>query len=137
MAFSFIDCRVELNSVVFSTWCKKATLDVQVEDLDTTTFGGGGWHSRTGGLLDGTITLDLLQSFAASNVDATLWPLLIAGATFTAKVRPTSASISATNPEFSGAVLLTKYSPLDGSVGDLATTSITLPTSGTWARATT
>jgi hypothetical protein len=136
MAFALTDARIELNSVVFSTWAKKVTLNVQIEDLDTTTFGST-WHTRLGGLLDGSITIDLLQSFAASNVDATLWPLFIAGATFNAKIRPTSGTVSATNPEFSGSVLLTGYSPLDGSVGDLAGTSITLPTSGTWARATT
>lgn len=136
MAFAFTDALITLNSVNFSTFVKKVTLNVQVADLDTTTFGGGGWHARTGGLLDGTVTMDLVQSFAASNVDATLWPLLIAGATFTLAVRPTSGGKSTTNPEFSGAVLLTAYNPLDGSVGDLAGTSITMPTSGTWARAT-
>ncbi len=136
MAFALTDARIEVNSVVFSTFCRKVTLDVQIENLESTTFGGSGWKSRIGGLLEGTVTLDLVQSFAASNVDATLWPLMIAGAVFTVKVRPTSGSISATNPEFSGSVLLEKYSPLDGSVGDLAGTSISLPTSGVWARAT-
>lgn len=133
--FSFLDCRLEINSVVASTWAKKVTLDVEVEDLDSTTFGGGGWKSLLGGLKSGTVSVDLNQDFAASQVDATLWPLL--GTLFTVKIRPTSSAISTTNPEFSGSCLLTKYSPLDGSVGDLAATSIDIPTSGTWARATT
>jgi hypothetical protein len=137
VAFSLIDARIEVNSVVFSTFTQKVTLDTTIEALETTAFGGGGWKSRTGGLLDGTVGLDLLQSFAASNVDATLWPLFIAGVPFTVKVRPTSSSVSATNPEYSGSALLEKYSPLGGGVGDLAVTSISLPTSGTWARATT
>lgn len=136
MAFALTDALITVNAVNFSTFCKKVTLDVQIADLDTTTFGGGTWKSRIGGLLEGTVTLDLLQSFAASNVDATLWPLLIAGAVFTVSVKPTSAANSATNPQFSGSCLLTKYSPLDGGVGDLTGTTITLPTSGTWARAT-
>lgn len=132
--FSFLDCRLEINSVVASTWAKKVTLDVEVEGLDSTTFGGSGWKSSIGGLKSGTVSVDLVQDFAASQVDATLWPLL--GTLFTVKIRPTSGSISATNPEFSGSCLLTKYSPLDGSVGDLAATSISIPTSGVWARAT-
>lgn len=135
MAFSLIDARIELNAVVVSTWAKKVTLNVQIVDLDTTTFGGGGWKSRTGGLLEGTVSLDLLQSFAASNVDATLWPLMIAGVVFNMKIRPTSAAISATNPEYSGSVLLQAYDPLTGMAGDLAQTTVNLPTSGTWARA--
>jgi predicted secreted protein len=133
--FAFTDARIEINAVVASTWAKKVTLDVEVEDLDSTTFGGGGWKALLGGLKSGTVSVDLNQDFAASQVDATLWPLL--GTLFVVKIRPTSAAISVTNPEFSGSVLLNKYSPLDGSVGDLAETSIALPTSGTWARATT
>jgi hypothetical protein len=135
--FAFLDARIEINSVVASTWSKKVTLDVEVVDLDATTFGGSGWKALTGGLKSGTVSVDLNQDFAASQVDATLWPLLIAGVPFNVKIRPTSGSISATNPEFSGNCLLTKYSPLDGSVGDLAATSISIPTSGVWARATT
>lgn len=135
--FAFLDARIEINSVVASTWSKKVTLDVEVVDLDATTFGGSGWKALTGGLKSGTISVDLNQDFAASMVDATLWPLLIAGVPFNVKIRPTSGSISTTNPEFSGNCLLTKYSPLDGSVGDLAATSISIPTSGVWARATT
>lgn len=135
--FPFLDCRLEINSVVASTWAKKATFEADVQDLDSTTFGGGGWKTLLGGLKSGTLALDLNQDFAAAQVDATLWPLFIAAVPFIVKIRPTSAAISATNPEYSGAVLLTKYSPLDGSVGDLAGTSISIPTSGVWARATT
>lgn len=133
-AFAFVDARIEINSVVFTTFSKKVTLDVEVEDLDSTAFGGSGWKSRIGGLKDGSISIDLNQDFAASAVDATLWPLV--GTTFTVKVRPTSAAISATNPEYTATCLLTKYSPFDGSVGDLATTSIDIPTSGAVTRAT-
>jgi hypothetical protein len=133
--FAALDFRLEINSVVASTWAKKITLDVEVEDLDSTTFGGSGWKTEIGGLKSGSISVDLNQDFAASQVDATLWPLL--GTVFTVKIRPTSGSISATNPEYSGSCLLTKYSPLDGSVGDLAGTTIDIPTSGVWARATT
>lgn len=131
--FAALDFRIELNSVVMSAWVTKATLDVEVEDLETTAFGTGGSKSRIGGLKDGTLSLELNQDFAASAVDATLWPLV--GTVFTAKIRPASGAISATNPEYSGSVLLTKYSPFDGSVGDLAGTKIEMPTSGVWARA--
>lgn len=128
------DALITVNSVNFSTFCKKATFDVQVADLLTTTFGTGGWVSRTGGLFDGTCTLELFQSFQASNVDATLWPLFIAGVPFTIAVRPTSGAKTATNPEYTGAALLTKYTPLDGAVGDLDVVTIPLSTSGVWAR---
>lgn len=134
MALVLTDALLTVNSVNFSGFAQKVTLDVQIADLDTTVFGAGGWKSRTGGLIDGTCTLDLLQSFAASNVDATLWPLFLAGVPFTVAVRPTSGVKSATNPEYTGSALLTKYTPLSAGVGQLANMSIPFVTSGTWAR---
>jgi len=133
-AFAFTDAYIEINSIPASAWAKSVTLDVEVTDLDSTTFGGGGWKSVIGGLKSGSIKIDFDQDFSASNVDATLWPLL--GTVFPVKIRATSAAKSVTNPEYSGNVLLTKYSPLTGSAGDLAETSIEMPTSGAWTRAT-
>lgn len=134
MALILTDALLTVNAVNFSGFCRKVTLDIQISDIDTTVFGGGGWRSRTGGLIDGTCTLEGLQSFAASNVDATLWPLFTAGVPFTVAVRPTSGSKSATNPEYTGSALLTKYTPLDAQVGDLDVVTIPLSTSGVWAR---
>lgn len=134
MAFVALDALLTVNSVNFSTFCRKVTGTFQVADLDTTTFGGGGWKSRTGGLLEGTVTLEGLQSFAASNIDATLWPLFIAGVPFTIAIRPTSGGKTTTNPEYTGSALLTAYTPLDAQVGDLDTVTIPMSTSGTWAR---
>lgn len=132
--FAFTDASITISGVDASTWASNLTLDIQVNELDTTAFGGSGWKSSIGGLKSGSIKIDLHQDFDASKVDATLWPLL--GTVFTMAVRPTSAAKSATNPEYTGTALLLKYSPLSGKVGDLADTSIELVTSGAWTRAT-
>jgi hypothetical protein len=39
-------------------------------------------------------------------------------------VKPTNASISATNPEYSMMALLYTYSPIAGAVGEAATTEV-------------
>lgn len=132
--FAFTDAYITINAVPASTWAKSVTLEVDVEDLDSTTFGGDGWKSSIGGLKSGSIKIDLDQDFEASQVDATLWPLL--GTVFTVTINPKGSTTSATNPQYSGSALLTKYSPMDGSVGDLASTSIEMSTSGVWTRAT-
>lgn len=132
--FTFTDAYITINSVDASTWAKSVTLEIDVDELDSTTFGGDGWKSSIGGLKSGSIKIDLDQDFDASKVDATLWPLV--GTVFTVAIRPTSDDKSATNPEYSGSALLTKYSPMDGSVGDLAETSIEMSTSGAWTRST-
>lgn len=131
-SFPFIDCRVELNSVVLTTFVRSATLNTEAEDLEDTAMGDT-YRSRIGGLKDWSVDLELNQDFAASAPDVTIFSLL--GTVVTFKIRPTTAAISATNPEYSGSVLISEYNPLDGSVGDLATTSASWPGSGTLARA--
>ncbi|MEU8055713.1 hypothetical protein [Microbispora bryophytorum] len=132
-SFAFTDARVEINSVDMSDFIKSVTLNVGVDELDDTAFGDT-FHSRIGGLKDWTVDVEFNQDFAASAVDATIWPLL--GTVTTIKIRPTSSSVGSTNPEYSGSVLVNAYSPADGSVGDLASTSVSWPGAGTLARAT-
>lgn len=94
---------------------------------------GDSWVTATGGLKSGTLTIEFLDDFAASEVDATLWPLF--GTVTTFAVRPDAGSVSATNPTYSGSVFIAQHT-LGGSVGDLAMKSLTFPTSGTVTRAT-
>lgn len=132
-SFAFTDARVELNSVVLSAYVRSVTLNTEAEDLEDTAMGDT-YRSRLGGLKDWSVDIEFNQDFAASAVDVTIFALL--GTVVTIKVRPTSAAIGATNPEYSGSVLISEYNPLDGSVGDLATTSVSWPGAGALARAT-
>jgi hypothetical protein len=66
-------------------------------------------------------------------VDVTLWPLL--GTVTTFEIRPTSGARSATNPAYTGSVLISKHG-LGGQLGALAPLSVTYPTSGTVSRQT-
>ena len=70
----------------------------------------------------------------AASVDATLFPLLNTLATVV--VVPTSSTVSATNPSYTATCLVNQYSPFNNSVGDIATLSVTWPTSGTVVRGT-
>lgn len=131
-SFAFIDARVEINAVVMAGFVRSVTLNVEAEDLEDTAFGDT-FRSRLGGLKDWSVDIEFNQDFAGSAVDVTLFPLL--GTVVAIKVRPTTAAIGATNPEYSGNVLVSEYSPLDGSVGDLATTSVSWPGAGALSRA--
>lgn len=132
---ALIDPVIEINSVVMSTMCKKVTLPFTTEELETTTFGGSGWRTRIGGLKDAAVEFDWNQDFASSQTDALLWDLWDSGAVIPVNVRPTSASVGATNPEYQGNALPSQYQPFDSSVGDLAAVSTKWPGSGAWARA--
>lgn len=131
--FSFVDASVVINSVDLSDHVRQVTLNVQADQLDDTAMGDT-FRSRIGGLKDWSVTVEFNNDFAASEVDATLWPLL--GTTTTITVKPTSAAVGATNPSYSGSVLVSQVQPLGNSVGDLATTSVTWQGAGTLTRAT-
>lgn len=133
-SFAFTDGRLEVNAVVLSTFCRGVTLNLSADELEDTAFGDT-YRSRLGGLKDWSVAPEFNQDFAAAAVDVTLFPLL--GTVVTCKVRPTSGTITTTNPEYSGSVLISQYNPFGNSVGDLATVSVTWPGAGTCARATT
>ena len=131
--FVLTDASVTLNSVDLSDHVSSVTLEINADEIVTTAMGDT-FQSRTGGLKDGTLSIEFQQDFAASEVDATLWPLL--GSTTAFVVKPTSSAVSSTNPSYSGNVLVTQHSPVANGVGELATMSVSFPTSGTITRAT-
>lgn len=129
---AWTDARVELNAVVLSDHVRKATLNVEAKEGDTTAMGDT-WEEFVAGLKSWAVELEFNQDFAAANVDATLFPL-VGAAAFTVKVRPTTGAVSATNPEYNGSCILTSYAPLGGSVGDVAMAPVTLKGSGALTR---
>lgn len=131
--FVATDYKITINGTDFSTSLASVELPIEVEEQDTTAFGSA-WRSRIAGLKSGSITLEFHQDFGAAAIDATLWPLLSTSATVT--VKPTSATVSATNPTYSGEFLVTQYTPFASTVGDLATLSVSWPLNGALTRAT-
>lgn len=125
---------IELNSTDLSSYCRKAELTVEVEDADVTNFDSGGWTEVIGGLKSGELSLEFLQDVAASALDSIMWPLL--GTVVTFEVRATDAAVGASNPSYSGSVLINGWNPIEGGVGDEATVSVSYPTSGAVTRAT-
>lgn len=131
--FAFVDAVVTVGGTDLSDHVRQVAINVSADQLDNTAMGPT-FRSRIGGLKDWTLTVEFNQDFAASEVDATLWPLL--GTVAAVTVKATSSSTSATNPIYSGSVLVSGYNPVGGSVGDLATTSVTWQGAGALARAT-
>jgi hypothetical protein len=129
----FTNCVVTVNGTDFSDHIAAVTIEQSADEIETTAFGATGWRTRTVGLKDGSVTLDWHQDFSSS-VDATLssaW-----GAVGTVTVMPNGTAIGATNPRWTCPVVLSGYSPVAGSVGDLLTFSTTWAAAGAFARAT-
>ena len=131
--FAATDYKVTVNGTNFSTNLNSVELSIESDDLETTAFGGE-WRTRIGGLKSGSLTLQFMQDFGSSSVDATLYPLLNTLATVV--IVPTSGTVNSTNPSYTATCLVNSYSPFASSVGDIATLSVTWPVSGTVTRAT-
>lgn len=127
--FVATDYNITINGDDFSDSIAACTMDVTSEEQDVTAFGGSGYRSRIGGLKDASVSLDFHQDFGAAAIDASLFPLL--GAAATVVVKPTSGSVSATNPSYTGVFLVSQYTPFASTVGDLATLSVSWNLAGT------
>ena len=125
---------LSINSNVLNTFTKKAELTVEVEEKDVTNYASLGWKEVIGGLKSGELGCEFLQDFAASQLDAIMWPLL--GTVVPFEVRADQGAASTTNPKYTGSILIKGWNPITGSVGDEATVSMGFPTSGAVTRAT-
>ena len=127
------DAKVTINSVVLSDHISSITIDTKDDIVETTAFGSSA-KTRVAGLQDNSVTLDFMQDFASANVEATIYPLI--GTTTTIVVQPTSSAASTTNPTYTFSALVSEWQPLKGTIGSLATASVTWPISGTITKAT-
>jgi hypothetical protein len=125
---------VNLNAVDLSTYGATAELVVEVEDKEVTTFGSLGWKEYLGGLKSGSLKIKFKQDVAVGNLDSLMWPLL--GTVIAFEVRLTNGARTTSNPAYTGNVLVKKWAPLSGSVGDVAEVDVEYPTTGAVTRAT-
>jgi hypothetical protein len=125
--FNSNDVTVSVGGVLLTDHVVSVDFGETAAELDTTTMGSSN-ITRIAGLKDGNVSIEFLQDFAATEVYATLNPLL--GTLTTVIVTPTDASASATNPEKSVSCLVTEVPFIASGVADLATISVSWPMSG-------
>lgn len=124
-----------LNGVDLSDEINQLTIGLTTDSPEDTAMGDNA-RSFLAGLNNATIGVNLNSDYTSGNGDATLWTVYSGNAAVAFILRPDAGVVSTTNPEYTGSVVLTDYSPVDGSVGDLATTPVSLQVTGDVARAT-
>lgn len=124
---------ISVGGVQLEDHVGSVTLTEAYAEVATTAFGDTA-VTRIAGLGDHSISLDFHEDFAATEVHATIAPLV--SQTTTIIVKPVNETTSATNPSFTMTVLVTEWPLLNGAVGDLATASVTWPVSGAITTAT-
>lgn len=120
--------KVTLNGTDISDSVAQATLELTASDVETTDFASGGWTEVVGGLKSGTVSLDFHSDYGVGGVNTVLNPLL--GSIATVTLNPNGTAPSSTNPTWTATVLVNSVSPVAGAVGDLATFSVSFPTTG-------
>lgn len=128
------NAKVTINGVDLSDHVKQVTLNFEAELQDETAMGQTTRINKPG-LLAWDVEVQFFQDFAASKVDATLFPL-VGAAAFAISVVPVNTTVAATNPNFNGNVVLEKYTPITAAVGDMAVVPVSFKSAGALARTT-
>lgn len=124
---------VSLNAVDLSDHVESVNVNFTGDTPESTSMGDDAIR-RLPSLKDASLEITFRQDFAAANVDATMFPLLGAAA-FAIELRPDAGAVSATNPKWTGNALLQTYSPIGGTVGDVAAAPVTIVADDVWTRA--
>jgi len=127
------DASITINSVSLGSRSNSISLNYEIDSIEVTAFGDSG-HKFQGGLQNLSCEIALMQDFAASNVEATIYPLV--GTTTILAIKATSAATSATNPLYTiSNAYLAAHTPVAGAVGELAMTTLSF-TGGTVVKTT-
>lgn len=129
------DAKVTINGVNLSDHIASITLNESADVVETTAFSNTA-KTRVAGLRDNSVTLEFHQDFGSSSVEQTInGTSSLVGTVTSIVVQPTSSAVGTTNPTYSFSALVAEWTPLNGSVGELSTASVTWPISGAITKA--
>lgn len=117
-----------------SEWLKKVEIKDTYEVKKTTNYRSGGAEENKGGLESFEVTLTFNQDYDATKIDEIMWALRRGVVTFAG--RAMQSAVTASNPQYSGKIVINGWTPLSGAVGDVGEVDVSFPGSGPLARAT-
>jgi hypothetical protein len=120
------DGYVEINGVDLSDHAHTLDTPQEKERVDVSGFNSSATKEYLPGSKEESVTIGFRQDFASSKVHQTCEPLFRNASTFGFSVRPTSGSVSATNPRFWGTASLFTYNGLAGEISGAGEVSISL-----------
>lgn len=115
-------------NINLSTWVTSFTINHSAAELDVTAMGDTGMRVVKG-LEQNTISVDLLNENGTSGVLQTLQTLWGTNAYF-ACIQDSTAAISASNPLYTGLILVNNTTDIAGAVSDIVSQSLTFTVSG-------
>jgi hypothetical protein len=123
---------VAIGAVDVSDQVRSVTLTIGYDQLEVTAMGATG-RAYTKGLQSVDVTLEMFNSYGASEVEATLEDI-VGDDAVTLVISPNGTTESATNPEYTiTGAFLSNFTPIVGTVGELSMVNVSF-VGGTWAR---
>ena len=126
---------VKIGGVDLSSYVSNVSLSSSADAIEVTSFSSAGARERISGLKDNSVTIDFMQDYAASAVEATVYPL-IGSTAISFEILPNGTAVSSTNPKYTGSLIVVDWTPVAGAVGELLTASVTWPITGAITKAT-
>ena len=124
---------ISVGGVDLSDLVASVSLSETFDIVETTAFSSTAAKTRVAGLEDNSITLEFHQDYATSEVEQTIYPLL--GTAAAVIVKPNGSTTSAFNPSYTCSAIISEWTPINGSVGELASASVTWPVTGAITKA--
>jgi hypothetical protein len=119
-----------VNAVDLSTLVTSVTINRAADELEVTALGDQG-HRFIKGLEASSISIDFINDAATAKTLQTLntnW-----GSNVVVTFKQTSSAVAADNPLYTMTCLINNITPVNGTVADLSTQSVTWNVSGTIA----
>lgn len=118
--------QITVNGTDLSQWATNVTVEDSRDEVDVTGFGEN-YREYLPGIGDASVTVTWLQDYAASAVDATLYPLYANQTAGTVKVKANTSSTVV----YTLISKLYSFAPVSGGVGDANTIDTTFRNAGT------
>lgn len=129
-----LDAQVAIDGDDLTDYCYKVEISDEFDAKKTTTYGSGGAEENLGGIEKYEVTFGFKNSYTVGELDDIMWAKRRQVVPWTA--RADEDPVSTSNPQYGGDVLITKWVPISGTVGDVAEVDVSYPGSGPLERAT-
>jgi hypothetical protein len=140
--FAATDVSIVLDALDISDYCFSVDVPDTKDQIDVSGFNPTSSREFLPGTRDQTVTLGVLQVFDSTGgfaaIHTKLNTLYTANSAFVFTIKPTSGSVSGTNPKYSGTAQMYEYDGLNAQLNARAEITVTLkPANGAvWAWAT-
>ena len=118
-------CKLTVGGTDLTSYCRSITINQEYAEVDVTGMNSVS-VSNVPGLIDDSWEIEWFQTWDASAVDATLYPLLGSqtGATFIFQTN--GGTVTSTMPKYTLVGTLYTYQPVQGEVGAVSMTTTTV-----------